>query len=158
MKENYIHVCFIVDKSGSMYDAASDVVGGFKSIIAEQRQVKDGQCSVSLYTFDDNVVEHYIGKDVFEVEDFVYVPSGCTAMNDGIGTAIDNIGKWLSETPEEERPSKNLIRFFEGLSSSGVSESHFPMLSIAVPIPSFIAVHPLGTYTKSSTSKTSFPI
>jgi uncharacterized protein YegL len=40
---------------------------------------------------------------------YQYAPGGCTAMNDGIGTAIDKIGKCLSDMPEEERPSKNLI-------------------------------------------------
>ena len=30
-------------------------------------------------------------------------------MNDGIGTAITNIGKWLNDMSEDERPSKNLI-------------------------------------------------
>ena len=38
-----------------------------------------------------------------------YCPGGLTAMNDGIGIAIDKIGKWLADMPEEERPSKNLI-------------------------------------------------
>ena len=30
-------------------------------------------------------------------------------MNDGVGTAIDEIGKWLSDMDESERPSKNMI-------------------------------------------------
>ena len=32
-----------------------------------------------------------------------------TAMNDGIGTAIDRIGEWLCNMPESERPEQNLI-------------------------------------------------
>jgi uncharacterized protein YegL len=40
---------------------------------------------------------------------YQYRPSGLTAMNDGIGIAIDKIGKWLADMPEEERPSKNLV-------------------------------------------------
>ena len=109
MKDNFIHVCFIVDKSGSMFSSTDDVIGGFKSIVEEQRQVKDGKCAISLYTFDDNVNEVYVGKDVNEIEDFNYLPCGSTAMNDGIGTAITNIGKWLNDMSEDERPSKNLI-------------------------------------------------
>ena len=34
MKDNFIHVCFIVDKSGSMFSSTDDVIGGFKSIVA----------------------------------------------------------------------------------------------------------------------------
>jgi hypothetical protein len=30
-------------------------------------------------------------------------------MNDAIGTAIDEIGKWLDAMDEEEKPEKNLI-------------------------------------------------
>ena len=60
MKDNFIHVCFIVDKSGSMFSSTHDVIGGFKSIVEEQRQVKDGKCAISLYTFDDNVNEVYV--------------------------------------------------------------------------------------------------
>jgi hypothetical protein len=32
-----------------------------------------------------------------------------TAMNDGIGTAIDRVGEWLRDMPESERPEQNLI-------------------------------------------------
>ena len=39
MKDNFIHVCFIVDKSGSMFSSTDDVIGGFKSIVEEQRLV-----------------------------------------------------------------------------------------------------------------------
>lgn len=152
MKKNFIHVCFIIDESSSMYGSESDIIGGFNNTIKEQREVKDGQCAVSFFSFADNVVERFIGKDVNEVKEltngnvfgnkfyshssflsltysvvngvadvnvtsnedesnplYQYCPNGCTAMNDGIGTAIDRIGRWLSDMEEDERPSKNLI-------------------------------------------------
>lgn len=109
MKDNFIHVCFIIDRSGSMYGSESDVIGGFKKVIEEQKANKDGTCSVSLYEFDDTVKEVYRGKDVNEIEDIDYSLGGCTALYDGIGTAIDTIGKWLNDMDESERPEKNLI-------------------------------------------------
>lgn len=112
MKENFIHVCFIIDESGSMTGSESDIIGGFKKVIDEQREIKEGSCSVSLYKFDSNVHKLYIGKDVNEVEYLnkeTYSPGGCTAMNDAIGTAIDEIGKWLNGMKEEDKPEKNLI-------------------------------------------------
>lgn len=109
MKEKFIHICFVVDSSSSMSDAVSDVVGGFNKIIKEQKENKEGQCSISLFTFGSNVEEKFIGKDVKEVAELDYHPAGMTAMNDGIGTAIDKIGAWLRDMKEEERPSKNLI-------------------------------------------------
>lgn len=109
MKDNFIHVCFIVDESGSMSLSKSDVIGGFENTIKEQKELKEGKCSVSLFTFNSNVKQIYLGKDVNEITTIDYHPNGMTAMNDGIGTAIDSVGKWLSDMDESERPSKNLI-------------------------------------------------
>ena len=108
-KENYINLTFIIDESGSMYSSTNDVIGGFKSTIEEQKKMDEGKCSVSLFTFNDTVKEVYLGKDIKEVDGIDYTTNGCTAMNDGIGTAIDKVGKWLSDMKEEDRPSKNLI-------------------------------------------------
>ena len=108
-KENYINLTFIIDESGSMYSSTNDVIGGFKSTIEEQKKVEDGKCTVSLFKFNDTVKEVYLGKDVNEIDDIDYIANSLTAMNDGIGTAIDKVGKWLSDMNEEDRPSKNLV-------------------------------------------------
>lgn len=109
MKSNLLHICFVLDESGSMYNSIDDVVGGFQKLIDEQKAEKDGECIISLYRFSDKVKKDYIGKPVNEVPKLTYSPGGCTAMNDGVGTAIDEIGKWLSDMDESERPSKNMI-------------------------------------------------
>lgn len=152
MREGYINVVFIIDESGSMSGSESDIVGGFNKTIEEQKAVKDGKCTVSLYSFNTQVTERFIGKDVNDIKQlekgsvwgnnfrgisssisvstsiingiadidveettheydplYQYAPNGGTAMNDAIGIAINKIGKWLSDMPEEERPSKNLI-------------------------------------------------
>ena len=110
MKDNFIHIAFIIDRSGSMYGSESDVKGGFAKVINEQKANCMGQCAVSLYQFDDNVTKYFIGKDINEVDaNLDYRLGGCTAMNDAIGMAITEIGKWLSDMPEEERPCKNMI-------------------------------------------------
>ena len=112
MKENFIHVCFVIDESGSMTTSQSDVIGGFKRVVDEQKAIADGTCAVSLFKFNQTVTEVYRGKDVNEVEyinEHTYAPGGMTAMNDGIGTAIDTIGKWLDSLDESEKPEKNLI-------------------------------------------------
>ena len=109
MKSNLLHICFVLDESGSMYNSVDDVIGGFQKLIDEQKREKNGECIISLYRFSNTVKKDYIGKPVNEVPRLNYSPSGCTAMNDGIGTAIDEIGKWLSDMDESERPSKNMI-------------------------------------------------
>ena len=109
MKDNYIHVCFIIDSSSSMSNMVSDVTAGFDKIIKEQKENDKGQCSISLFTFGSNVEEKFVGKDVKEVDNLDYNPMGLTAMNDGIGTAIDKVGAWLRDMKEEDRPSKVLV-------------------------------------------------
>ena len=111
MKDNFIHVCFVIDESGSMGGTEADVIGGFKKVIDEQKAVKDGTCSVSYFKFASGVEKVYIGKDVNEVEylDGKYRPGGLTALFDGVGTAIDEIGKWIDNMSESEKPEKNLI-------------------------------------------------
>ena len=109
MKSNLLHICFVLDESGSMYNSVDDVIGGFQKLIDEQKGEKNGECIISLYRFSNTVKKDYIGRPVGEVPKLTYSPSGCTAMNDGVGTAIDEIGKWLSDMDESERPSKNII-------------------------------------------------
>ena len=109
MKDKLIHVAFIIDSSGSMSGSESDVIGGFKKTIEEQKAVKDGECIVSLYEFASDVKQVYLGKALDKVEDLEYRVGGMTRLYDGIGTAVDDIGKWLANMDESERPSKNLI-------------------------------------------------
>ena len=108
---NWINLVFVIDKSGSMYPSREDVVGGFNKTIEEQKAIKDGKVTVSLYTFNEKVKQAYLGVDINDIEKFHYSPDGMTAMNDGIGTAIDEVGKWLYERDKagEEMPGKTLV-------------------------------------------------
>ena len=111
MKSNFIHVCFIIDESSSMWTSVSDVKGGFAKIIEEQRSNENGTCAISIFRFATYPKEaDFIMEDIENVyPELAYNPSGCTAMYDGIGKAIDEIGERLAAMPEEERPEKNLI-------------------------------------------------
>ena len=41
-KENYTHICFVIDRSGSMSNIAKDMRGGFDEAIKEQQcQIED---------------------------------------------------------------------------------------------------------------------
>ena len=111
MKENYINLVFVIDESGSMSGTESDVIGGFKKVVDEQKEIKEGTCTVSYFKFASNVEEVFIGKDVNEVEylDGKYNPAGMTALFDGVGTAIDKIGNWLNSMKESEKPEKTMV-------------------------------------------------
>ena len=110
MKANFIHVCFIVDSSGSMALSIDDVKGGFKKIIEEQKANTEGECAVSYFDFNSKVTEVYRGKNVKDINsELEYTPFGMTALMDGVGIAIDTIGKWLNSMPEDEKPEQNMI-------------------------------------------------
>ena len=110
MKANFIHVCFVVDSSGSMATSIDDVKGGFKKIIEEQKANTKGECAVSYFDFNSKVTEVYRGKNVKDINsELEYSPCGMTALMDGVGIAIDTIGKWLNSMPEDEKPEQNMI-------------------------------------------------
>jgi uncharacterized protein YegL len=129
MKENFVHVCAIIDESGSMYSSREDVVGGFQKMIDEQKEEKDGTCAISLFRFATTVKKDFIGKDVNEIEKIDYTPSGLTAMNDGIGIAITEIGKWLADMDEKDRPSKNIIVIMTDGAENNSQEYDFNSIS-----------------------------
>lgn len=110
-KNGFVNIVFVIDESGSMTGTETDVIGGFKRVIDEQRENKEGSCSVSYYKFNSNVTEVYRGIDVREVDyiDDDYRPGGCTALFDAVGTAINNIKNWINNTDEDERPEKNVV-------------------------------------------------
>lgn len=111
LNSKWVNLIFCIDSSGSMYPSTSDVVGGYQKIIDEQKAIKEGKVTVSLFTFNNEVTEHYVGKDINDIPKFEYNATSMTRMNDGIGTAIDRVGQWLYERDKngEEMPGVNLF-------------------------------------------------
>ena len=112
MKQGFIHITFVIDKSGSMYSKVADVIGGFNSFIQEQKDVKEGETEVSIYTFNDKVQKTVVNTNIDDISlltEETYVPGGNTALNDALGTAINETGAYLASLNEEDRPSKVII-------------------------------------------------
>ena len=111
MKQGLTEIAFILDRSGSMHHLVDDTIGGFNSVIQEQREGL-GEVYVTTVLFSDNskiLHDHINIKDVPLLTTNEYRVAGCTALLDAIGTTIDNIGIRLAETPEENRPSKVMV-------------------------------------------------
>lgn len=84
---------FILDASGSMAGLESDTVGGFNAMIEENRELS-GEAAVSLITF--NTTSHVVldRVDIASVPALTrdrYRCSGCTALLDAVGDAIERI-------------------------------------------------------------------
>lgn len=108
MKENLTELVFVLDKSGSMAGLENDTVGGFNTLLQKQK-VLDGEANVTTVLFNTTDTMLYFRKNIqfvteMTTEDFVV--GGGTALLDSFGNMIDLIGKALSDTKEEDRPSK----------------------------------------------------
>jgi len=109
MKKDYTHIAMVIDRSGSMTRAWSDVLGGYTQYIEDQKK-QAGKCSLTTTVFDTSidVIEDFTDIQDVNVELNAF-PRGGTALLDAIGVTISSVGKKLSNLPEEERPEKVLI-------------------------------------------------
>ena len=111
MKADYTHICFVIDASGSMDCIANDVRGSFDSFMDTQRELP-GEVFIDVYQFSGKV-SHLVNS--VALEDFdndlmkKYTCQGCTALNDAVCTAIDELGVKLANMAESDRPS--LVNF-----------------------------------------------
>lgn len=107
MKKDLIELVFVLDESGSMRSLTDDTINNYNKLLEERR--KEGNCIVSTIVFNKyrKVVHDRISIDkVKNITTEDYIAGGTTALYDAVGATIDEIGRALSNTPEEERPEK----------------------------------------------------
>lgn len=108
MKKNLTEMVFLLDRSGSMGSLTDDTIGGFNSMI-EQQKKEDGEAYVTTILFNSNRFVLHDHIDIQEIKPMThadYMAYGMTALLDAAGATIDSIGERLANTPEEERPEK----------------------------------------------------
>lgn len=108
MKQNLTEMVFILDRSGSMQRLTSDTIGGFNSMIENQRN-KEGDALVTTVLFDDQyelLHDHVDINHIKPITDREYFARGTTALLDALGKTINTIGAKLNAMPEQERPDK----------------------------------------------------
>ena len=108
MDNNYTHISFVVDRSGSMNNIAEDMSGGLQSLIDKQK-LEPGRCTVSLSQFDTDYDNFYEMVEIDNVPEYKLVPRGGTALNDAIGRSVNSLGDKLSSLKEDDRPGKVLF-------------------------------------------------
>ena len=110
MKENFIHVCFVIDSSGSMCGSEADVIGGFKRVVEEQRAVKNGSCAITVIDFNSYPEVVCVGKDIADVDsELNYSVGGGTALFDGIMLGINKTHEFNMSLDNAERPEKTMV-------------------------------------------------
>lgn len=110
MKENFIHVCFVIDSSGSMCGSETDVIGGFKRVIEEQKANENGSCVVTVIDFNSYPEIVCVGKDVHDIDsELDYTVGGGTALFDAIALGINRTHEYNMNLDNAERPEKTMV-------------------------------------------------
>lgn len=108
MKKNLTELVFILDKSGSMSGVEKDTIGGFNSMLDQQRKV-DGECVITTVLFDNRYELLHDRIDIRAVQPITgkeYFVGGSTALLDAIGKTIHKIGMAQKNTAEDYRAEK----------------------------------------------------
>lgn len=111
MKKNLTELVFIMDRSGSMSGLEKDCVGGFNSMIKKQKK-EDGECLVSTVLFNnsDTILHDRVSlKDIRQMKEEDYVPSGCTALIDALGNSIRHISDVHRYIRKEDIPEHTIF-------------------------------------------------
>lgn len=121
MKKGLTEMVFILDRSGSMCGLEKDTIGGFNSMIKQQKQA-EGSAVVSTVLFDDEikVLHDRVAIDkIREMTDEDYFTCGCTALLDAVGGAIHHIGNIHKYARNDDVPEKTIfVIITDGLENS----------------------------------------
>ena len=102
---------FILDRSGSMSGLESDTIGGFNSMLAQQKK-EAGEALVStvLFANDSTVIHDRLPLgEVPPLTEKKYFTCGCTALLDAVGGAIHHIGNIHKYARREDIPEKTMF-------------------------------------------------
>ena len=119
-------VC-ILDRSGSMDSLRADAIEGINAFIAQQQKLP-GEARLTVVLFDHEYLLFLDGIPLAEAPLFnadIYVPRGTTALLDAVGRTIDDVGKRLSQTPEDQRPGKVIVAILtDGLENASTDYTY----------------------------------
>lgn len=107
MRNDYTHVCIVLDASGSMETICNDVKGSFNSFLEKQRTAP-GKTVFDLFqfAFETERLVKSVDLSTFQKDLMAgYCCKGGTALHDAVCTAIDTLGREFAAMPEEERPA-----------------------------------------------------
>lgn len=113
MKQNYIHITVILDRSGSMESIRDDTIGGFNAFLNQQRS-EEGSATLTLVQFDSQdsyeVIHRFRSLEVIpELTRNTFVPRSGTPLLDAIGRGVNDLESSLAELKEDDKPSGVVI-------------------------------------------------
>lgn len=111
-RDDYTHIAYLLDRSGSMGAVQDAVASAFNEFVESQRR-EPGRTTMGLTLFNTTVDVRHAVVDLDDVERLVvgvnYVPGGMTALDDATAITINETGRVLSDIDEGDRPSRVLF-------------------------------------------------
>ncbi len=110
MNEDYTHIDFLLDRTGSMNEIKADVIGGANAFIKDQ-QGEPGKCTMSLTQFDTQDAQEVM-FDFAPIEKAPllngqnYIPRGGTPLRYAMIRRIQGLISAIAEMHAEDRPGK----------------------------------------------------
>ena len=112
MKKNDLtELVFILDRSGSMAGLEADTIGGFNSLLEQQRK-QEGEVLISTVLFDHEMKVLHDRLPIEEVQPLTaedYTVRGSTALIDAIGLSIHHIGNIHKYARKEDVPARTMF-------------------------------------------------
>jgi len=111
MKNNVTELVFILDKSGSMFPLVNDTLGGFNSMLEKQKS-QPGRVYVTTVLFNTEICRIHDRiplADVPHMTENEYVPGGCTALLDAIGSTVEHIETIHKYARPEDVPENTMF-------------------------------------------------
>ena len=128
MNKDYTHMTVILDRSGSMSSIAEDMEGGINTLIEEQKK-ENGNCTFSLYKFDDVIEREFFFTNIESVGKISLKPRGATALNDCLARSIIETGNFLRNLKENERPGLvSIVIVTDGYENASVEYKDYSLV------------------------------
>lgn len=118
MKTGYTHIVLLIDRSGSMELIKSDMEGGLKRFLDDQKK-EEGECTITAAQFDTHYEVLYSMTDIRQIQEINIQPRGYTALLDSMYRLIQEAGRELDGLADDLRPSKVLfVTITDGLENA----------------------------------------
>lgn len=102
-------IIVVLDRSGSMAGIKSDMVGGLRTFVEEQRKV--GEAGFTLARFDEQyeVVMEGVPLSKVNITDDILVPRNRTALLDALGRTVTLQGERFAKMAASEKPERVVL-------------------------------------------------
>lgn len=103
MDRRLTELVFLLDRSGSMHGLEADTVGGYNSLISEQRR-NGGRTLVTTVLFNGDTRIIHDREPIHGIRDMDrdgYTVFGCTALLDAVGSTVEHISSEQASSLEK---------------------------------------------------------